>query len=84
MAFDERMMLTQTPNRSVFTQAALKRWDELDSATQAALLGNVWCGTCSKAVHIFVQSGRIENKDLILTGRCAHCGDDVARLVEGE
>jgi len=72
------------PNRSAFTAPALKRWDVLTPSTQAKLLGNVWCGACTKAVYILVESGRIENNDLILTGRCADCGGQVARLIEGE
>jgi hypothetical protein len=74
----------QIPKHSIFSAPALKRWDELTPLIQAKLLGNVWCGACSKAVHILVESGRIEKKNLILTGRCADCGGRVARLVEGD
>jgi len=74
----------QIPDRSVFSAQALKRWDELGSETQARLLGNVWCGTCLKPVHIIVTSARIEKKDLILNGQCAECRGNVARLIEGE
>jgi hypothetical protein len=73
----------QIPNRNLFTAPAHKRWDELTPSTQAKLLGNVWCGACTKAVYILVESGRIENNDLILTGQCADCGGPVARLREG-
>jgi hypothetical protein len=63
---------------------ALKRWDEIPPSIQAKLLGNVWCGICSKTVHIIVESGSIKNKDLIITGRYADCGGPVARLIEGD
>jgi hypothetical protein len=61
-----------------------KRWDKIPTSTQAKLLGNVWCGACSKVVYILVESGKIKNNDLILTGRCADCGGSVGRLVEGD
>ncbi len=72
------------PDRSRFTKAALERWDELGTEWQARLLGNVWCGSCGTMVYIIVESARIEKKDLILSGRCAECGGEVGRLVEGE
>jgi hypothetical protein len=75
-------MIIQIPNRNLFTAPARKRWDKIPTSTQAKLLGNVWCGACSKAVYIVVESGRIKNSDLILSGRCADCGGTVARLVE--
>jgi hypothetical protein len=77
-------MMMRVPDRSCFSPAALKRWDELGSSTQAKLLGNVWCGACRKAVHISVESARVERGNLILTGRCAECEGNVARLIEGE
>ena len=77
-------MNMHVPERTCFSVAALKRWDQLGSQIQAKLLGNVWCGTCRKTVCIIVESGRIEKKDLILSGRCAECGGRVARLIEAE
>jgi hypothetical protein len=77
-------MITQVQKRSVFSAPALKRWDELSPSIQAKLLGNVWCGACGKAVHILIESGRIERNNLILIGQCTDCGGRVTRLVEGE
>lgn len=80
-SMDEDMIM-EIPNRSVFTPAALKRWDEIDLTMQGNLLGNVWCGNCRKAVHILVRSANIEDGNLILRGLCAQCNKDVARLIE--
>ena len=77
-------MIIKIPNRNLFSAPALKRWDKIPSSIQAKLLGNIWCGACSKAVYILVESGRIKNNDLILTGRCADCGGRVGRLIEGD
>jgi hypothetical protein len=77
-------MLKKIPDRSLFTPAALKRWDAIDPSIQDRLLHHVWCGSCRKAVYINIESARIERKDLILTGTCAECGGPVARLIEGE
>lgn len=74
----------EIPNRSLFTPAALKRWDSLDPAMQGKLLMNVWCGKCQKAVHICVDSTALQGGDLILEGRCADCGQKVSRLIENE
>jgi hypothetical protein len=77
-------MTIHIPNPNIFSAPALKRWDKIPPSMQAKLLGNVWCGACSKTVYILVESGRIKNIDLILTGRCADCGGPVSRLVEGD
>jgi hypothetical protein len=77
-------MILQIPNRNLFSPPALKRWDKIPTSMQAKLLGNVWCGACSNTVYILVESGRIKNNKLILTGRCAECGGPVGRLIEGD
>jgi hypothetical protein len=77
-------MIKQIPDRSRFTPAALKRWDEIDPLNQGKILGNVLCSTCRKAVYINIESARIERKDLILSGTCTVCGGPVVRLLEGE
>lgn len=77
-------MIKHIPDRSLFTPAALRRWDAIEPSIQGKLLGNVWCSACRKAVYINIESAGIERKDLILTGTCAECGGPVARLIEGE
>jgi len=77
-------MVMHVPDRNCFSPGALKRWDQLGLQIQAKLLGNVWCGACRKTVHIIVESGKVERKDLILSGRCAECAGSVARLIEAE
>lgn len=70
-------------DRSLFTPAALRRWDSIDPAMRGRLLVNAWCARCRKAVHIRVESAAIQGGDLVLEGRCADCGQGVSRLVEG-
>ncbi|MFP3974978.1 MAG: hypothetical protein ACLFVK_02005 [Dehalococcoidia bacterium] len=77
-------MTMQVPDRSVFSPAALKWWDELGPSAQGRILSNVWCATCQKPVHMFVRSAQVEGKDLILSGGCLECGGDVTRVLEGE
>jgi hypothetical protein len=77
-------MIKHLPDRNCFSSTALKRWDQLSPQIKAMLLGNVWCKSCRTEVCIIVESGRIEKKDLILSGRCAECGGKVARLIEAE
>lgn len=77
-------MIKHLPDRNCFSAAALKRWDRLSPQIKAMLLGNVWCRACGTEVSIIVESGRIEKKDLIMSGRCATCGGPVARLIESE
>jgi Zn finger protein HypA/HybF involved in hydrogenase expression len=48
------------------------------------LLANVWCGQCARETTVTDFSGRIQRGDLLLTGRCARCGSEVARVIEGE
>ncbi len=54
-------MIKQIPDRSLFTPAALKRWDSIDPSIQDKLLHNVWCGSCRKAVYINVKSAIIDD-----------------------
>ena len=79
--FDEEMKL-QIPNLKNFTPAALRRWEQLDLTTQVEILNNAWCGACRKTTHIQVRSAKIYRVDLLLTGRCARCDANVARIVE--
>jgi endogenous inhibitor of DNA gyrase (YacG/DUF329 family) len=48
------------------------------------VLDNVWCPACRKATTMTQYSGQVKEGDLLLTGRCATCGQKVARLLESE
>jgi hypothetical protein len=46
------------------------------------LLNNVWCVACHTTTTIVQFTGRIEQGDLVLDGRCINCGGPVARVIE--
>ena len=72
------------PNLNLFTPQAKARWDRIGKENQARILVNVWCGNCRRSVHIVVDSGKLENKFLILRGRCNNCNGPVVRVIEPE
>lgn len=53
-------------------------------AIRQRLLANVWCGHCARETTVTDITGRIQRGNLLLTGRCARCGGEVARVIEGE
>ena len=65
------------------TNQASKFWEAIPSRARAQLLANVFCVQCRGAVSIVNASGTLKRGNLILEGRCAKCGHEVARLVEG-
>ena len=69
---------------SEFTSNAKAMWDTIPPQAQEQLLKNVWCVHCSGVTTITDFKGTVEKGNLILRGRCATCGGDVARLIEGE
>jgi hypothetical protein len=66
-----------------FSQQAAAFWANIDTQQRARILDNVFCGHCRGAVEIVAYSGSMMSSDLLLKGKCAKCGNDVARLVEG-
>jgi hypothetical protein len=66
-----------------FTPKARKIWNSIPSHIQEKLLSNVWCSHCTAITTITDFEGKIdETGDLVLTGRCATCGGQVARVIE--
>ena len=65
-----------------FTLQAARRWSELDGTLKMRLLNNVWCVACHTTTTIVQFTGRIEQGDLVLDGRCINCGGPVARVIE--
>ena len=55
----------------------------LDGTLKMRLLNNVWCVACRATTTIVQFTGRIEQGDLVLHGRCISCGGPVARVIEG-
>lgn len=67
-----------------FTPEAAKRWGRIPEWAQQQILQNVFCVTCRGAVPMMLETARLKKRDLILNGKCQHCGKAVARLVEPE
>jgi hypothetical protein len=66
-----------------FTETARQRWEGIPPRIRKELLANVWCGQCRDTVTITNFSGTLKRADLLLVGKCAACGGDVARVIEG-
>ncbi|HUT28868.1 MAG TPA: hypothetical protein VMX13_03665 [Sedimentisphaerales bacterium] len=67
-----------------FTAEARRRWEKVPRWAQEKILDNVWCGGCLGSVPIILETAEMRGKDLILRGRCQHCGKEVCRVVEPE
>ena len=72
------------PEKPQFTPEAARKWAELGDRLQTSILDNVWCVKCRKPTTIVRFTGRMEQGDLVLEGRCIRCDGSVARLVEGD
>jgi hypothetical protein len=66
-----------------FSPQAAAFWANIAMQQRAQKLDNVFCGHCLCGVEIVDYSGSMKSGDLLLKGKCAKCGHDVARLVEG-
>jgi transcription elongation factor Elf1 len=61
---------------------ANEKWLSIPKETREQLKRNVWCTNCGQVVEIV---GYVINQDrfgIILKGKCAICGHDVARVIE--
>ena len=65
-----------------FTPQAAKLWDTLTGESKQILLTHVICSKCRHVVTIKNYSGTVVAGDLLLSGQCAECHGNVARLVE--
>jgi len=65
------------------TKQAARFWNAMPSHARAQILANVYCTHCRGAVTMVDASGTLRRGDLVLEGKCAKCGHEVARLVEG-
>lgn len=65
-----------------FSTDAAMLWAKLSVESKKILLSNVWCSKCGHAVTITNFTGVVKTGDLLLVGKCAECGGDVARLIE--
>ena len=67
-----------------FTSAAVKRWEKVPEWAREHILDNVFCTNCLGSVPIVLETAEMKKKDLILIGKCKHCGSEVYRIVEPE
>lgn len=70
--------------RGEFTEDAQAHWESIPPHVREQLLRNVWCGHCAEVTTIVEFTGGVERGDLVLRGRCATCGGEVVRVIEGE
>ncbi|MCU6794176.1 hypothetical protein OB236_18895 [Paenibacillus sp. WQ 127069] len=82
------VILTIFPNEdhkestSVVQLNVWKEWMEIPVNIREAIVENVWCGKCAKAVLIRDYTIYSERSGLVLKGACAECGGQVARVVD--
>lgn len=62
---------------------AFKKWSQIPKDLKLLIKNNVFCVDCyvTKIVDYTIQS---EEFGILLKGKCAKCGQEVARLVEDE
>ena len=65
-----------------FTPQAAKLWATLTEESKLILLAHVICSKCRHVVTIKNYSGTVVAGDLLLSGQCAECRGNVARLIE--
>jgi hypothetical protein len=67
-----------------FTAQARRRWEKIPEWAKKKILDNVFCGRCLGPVTIILETAAMKGKDLVLLGKCQHCGKDICRVVEPE
>ncbi len=61
---------------------ANRKWLSIPEQTRKMLIGNVFCGECRGAVTIKDFIITSNPMGVLLKGKCANCGQPVARVVE--
>ena len=67
-----------------FMPDAEKRWKVIPEWAQREILCNVFCSRCLGSVPIVLEKAEMRRDELILRGKCRHCGKDICRVVEPE
>ena len=78
------MMMRLFRSRDPFTPEARCRWENIPEWAQKKILDNVFCAKCLGSVTILLNRAEMDGKDLILRGKCQHCGKKICRVVEPE
>ncbi len=66
-----------------FDRQARRIWDALDESIRQRIVSSVWCAWCGRSTGMVDLVGVVEAGNLILRGKCAGCGREMTRLVEG-
>ena len=61
--------------------SAETKWNTISKSNQQKLLANVLCGKCAITTIVDYSIENSQN-DIVLRGKCAKCGGNVARVVE--
>jgi len=77
-------MIRPNQPHNPFTPDAEKRWKVIPEWAQREILCNVFCSRCLGSVPIVLEKAEMRQDDLILSGKCQHCGKDIGRVVEPE
>jgi len=67
-----------------FSGEAEERWNKIPRQAQIRILENVFCGKCKTSISIVLETAIMQQRSLILRGKCNVCGSDVCRVVEPE
>jgi len=71
-------------NSHAFTDKAFRRWEKIPECAKSRTLSNVFYTKCCTSAAIILESASMQQKELILQGKCAICGKQVCRVVESE
>jgi hypothetical protein len=74
----------ETKRQNRLKDNAMAKWMAISQIDRAMIMENVWCGGCKGMTTIVDYQVQSERQDLILKGYCAKCGNEVARVVEGD
>lgn len=59
-----------------------EKWLSIPKTVRAQLRRNVWCAHCGGVVEIVSYVIKEDRAGILLEGKCATCGNDVARVIE--
>jgi len=77
-------MIRSIQPHNPFTAEAEKRWKVIPEWAQREILCNVSCSRCLGSVPIVLEKAEMRRDELVLMGKCRHCGKDICRVVEPE
>jgi hypothetical protein len=76
--------MTPSDGNAGLNDIAMAKWMAISPTDRARIMESVWCGGCMGVTTIVDYQVQSAKKDLVLKGYCAKCGNEVARLVEGD